>query len=199
MTIYKQYEVFIRKSKFSGMKKIEELRQIEKEKQHYEEISRLDGMTGILNKNATEYYIKEYLDVYNPIQKAGLILVDIDNFKMINDNFGHLVGDKIIKEVAKIITQTFRTSDLVGRIGGDEFLALMKNIRTKEEVIAKAEELRKVFENNFMENENSYGMTVSIGVSIIENNRYDYGEVFSNVDKALYAAKNEGRNKVVII
>lgn len=199
MTIYKQYEVFIRKSKLSGMKKIEELREIEKEKEHYEEISRLDGMTGILNKNATEYYIKEYLDIYNPIQKAGLILVDIDNFKMINDNFGHLVGDKIIKEVAKIITQIFRNTDLVGRIGGDEFLALMKNIRSKEEVIAKAEELRKVFENNFMENENSYGMTVSIGVSIIESNRYDYGEVFSNVDKALYAAKNEGRNKVVII
>lgn len=199
MTLYKQYDVYIKKSILSGMKKIEELRQIEKEKEHYEEISRLDGMTGILNKNATEYYIKEYLDSYNLIQKAGLILIDIDNFKMINDNFGHLIGDKIIKSVAKTITQTFRSTDIVGRIGGDEFLVLMKNVKEKEEILDKAEELRKKFSNILVENQDSFEISISVGVSMIENNKYNYGELFCRVDQALYNAKNEGRNRVIYI
>ncbi|MFA9377634.1 MAG: diguanylate cyclase [Lachnotalea sp.] len=199
MTLQKQYEVFIRKSLLSGMKKIEELRQIEKEKEHFEEISRLDGMTGILNKNAIEYYIKEYLDIYSNTQKAGLILIDIDNFKMINDNFGHSIGDRIIKKVATSITQTFNVTDMIGRVGGDEFLVLMKNVEKKEDVFEKAEELRKTFENNLCEDDITYKLSVSIGISMIINNKYDFRALFNKADEALYEAKNEGRNKVIII
>lgn len=198
MMLSQQYDVFIKKSMLSGMKKIEELRQMEKEKDHYEEISRLDGMTGILNKNAIEYYIKEYLDIYNPVQKAGLILIDIDNFKMINDNFGHMLGDTIIKRVAKTITQTFRSTDIVGRVGGDEFLVLMKGVKTKGEVVEKAEELRITFEKIFMEDQDKFKISVSVGVSMIENNSYDYGQLFSKADQALYEAKNAGRNQVIL-
>jgi diguanylate cyclase (GGDEF)-like protein len=198
MTLSKQYDVFIKKSMLNGMKKIEDLRQMEKEKDHYEEISRLDGMTGILNKNAIEYYIKEYLEIYSPIHKAGLILIDIDNFKMINDNFGHMLGDTIIKRVAKTITKTFRSTDIVGRVGGDEFLVLMKGVKSKEEVMEKAEELRITFEKIFMEDQENLNISISVGVSMIENNNYDYGQLFSKADQALYEAKSAGRNQVIL-
>ncbi len=198
MTLSKQYNVFIKRSMLNGMKKIEELRQMEKEKEHYEEISRLDGMTGILNKNTIEYYIKEYLDIYHPTQKAGLILIDIDNFKMINDNFGHMIGDIIIKKVANTITQIFRSTDIVGRVGGDEFLVLMKNVKTQEEVLEKAEELRSTFGKIFEEEQYKFEISVSVGVSMSENGNSDYGQLFGKADQALYIAKNAGRNQVIL-
>ena len=122
----------------------------------------------------------------------SIILIDIDYFKKINDNYGHLTGDYALQKISSIMQQSIRLTDIIGRWGGEEFIIISQN--TDEDGAYKlAEKIRlKVEETSFKDIDN---LTISIGIAQIHpNQNTDY--LINKADEALYRAKNNGRNRV---
>jgi diguanylate cyclase (GGDEF)-like protein len=132
--------------------------------------------------------------------RLSLLLVDVDHFKAFNDNYGHLLGDACLAHIAKIINQVGkRDTDLAARFGGEEFVLLILENEGKE--TAKiAEVLRQRIETSpFYVDGKSFPVTVSIGVASIQpSQKTDSRQLIEQADTALYKAKNEGRNRVIV-
>ncbi|UOD34573.1 diguanylate cyclase [Deferribacteraceae bacterium V6Fe1] len=153
-----------------------------------------DVLTGVLNRKA----LMERIDDYNNKNKSlGIIMIDIDNFKVINDTYGHLVGDQILKEFTAIISNTIRKSDFVGRYGGEEFLAVIPDLDV-DEVKAIAERIRKNIESEiFHIGSLSLKITASLGVYVLtEKSKIE--DAIKLADDALYEAKKSGKNRVIV-
>ncbi len=131
------------------------------------------------------------------VNKFSLIMFDIDHFKKFNDNYGHLQGDIIIKEIAKILVKFTRDIDMPARYGGEEFVVLMPEIGL-DQAYQAAERLRKTIENYEFPGKNGpYDVTISAGVGEFDANQIKYNNDFIEfVDKALYQSKHDGRNRV---
>ncbi|MDD3369283.1 MAG: diguanylate cyclase [Lachnospiraceae bacterium] len=176
------------------------LKDISKEKQEQESMKQqinFDGMTGVLNKNACESFVQEYLEKSGEDGLHALLIIDADNFKAINDNLGHMFGDHVIQFAANTIKGIFRETDLVGRIGGDEFMVFMKKT-TREAVEQKAEALNTAMQKKFEKDGFTVGITCSIGIAFCKNRSVSYEVLFANADAALYEAKRNGRNRFEI-
>jgi len=147
-------------------------------------------------------YVFEYLSAYlkdTPIEKTELsvILLDIDEFKEVNDIYGHPVGDDVIKKIAEIAGEVFRSEDVVGRIGGEEFLCVLPRTDTQQcEDIAKRF-LKKISSQIFLATP-SLRITVSIGISSLSKRSPDKDSLYLHADKALYQAKHNGKNNIVV-
>ena len=155
-------------------------------------ISITDELTGIYNRRFIIERLNDALDNRNSTKILSVIMFDIDDFKGINDNYGHLAGDKVIKKVCNIIISNIRQEDILGRIGGEEFIILIPNvngIKAKE----KAEKLRLLIEQ--FEWENNMNVTVSGGIYIKEKND-STNAILHKVDLCLYKAKANGKNNV---
>lgn len=151
-----------------------------------------DAMTGLLNKNSTEKYIRDYLQGEGRHGRHVLLVLDVDRFKQINDEYGHLQGDKMLVHMARLITKLFRTDDITGRVGGDEFVVLMKNMSDVEAIKRKGIALSA---RHTVRGESSVcTITCSVGMTLINDEDASYETIFSRADKALYAAKNAGRS-----
>lgn len=167
------------------------IKAIAKEREQFKVDSELDLMTKLYNKHTVEQLISNGLAKYNNALNAFLI-VDIDNFKSVNDNEGHLVGDHTIKIIADLLSSRFRQSDIVGRIGGDEFVVFMANIPNREITRSKAQDLIRLlkFKPNISIPAN---VTISIGLTFIDHHISDYATVYKQADSALYASKDQGK------
>jgi diguanylate cyclase len=183
-------------------KKLDEMETLAEAAQHAIEEQRKkamhDALTGLPNREAYQQRLEQEV---NRLQRYGnklsLMVCDIDLFKRINDNYGHLAGDKVLKIIAKSLQVNLRDSDFIARFGGEEFVALMPET-SKEEAKIVAEKLRKKVESSpFNFKKEPVQITVSFGIS-------EFGEgdsatdVFERADKALYKAKENGRNQVLI-
>ncbi|MEY8355872.1 GGDEF domain-containing protein [Lachnospiraceae bacterium 54-53] len=149
-----------------------------------------DGLTGVFNKMAFEYRVEEKL-------KGGgqgwLCMIDIDNFKEINDCFGHPAGDRILMQVGGMLCDIYPEPDLVGRVGGDEFVVFT----SEESVHERAEELLGKVERIVPEEEGR--LSVSIGIVSSSGKRgEDYQKLFSRADRAMYHAKQAGKNRIAL-
>lgn len=161
----------------------------------------------IIKDELTDIYNRRYIDERLPVdinnsayigEPLSVIMADIDFFKKVNDQYGHVIGDKVLKEFAKLIKKSIRNTDWVGRYGGEEFLIVLNNTNNKE-AYEKSEELRKLVEKNeFCFDNLTIKITASFGVYSINNIRLDSENLISNVDKNLYKAKKSGRNKTII-
>ena len=158
-----------------------------------------DPLTGLLNRRRLLRVLSDIVDLSestgNPFVLA---IIDIDNFKQINDTYGHLVGDCILKEVANIMRKSFRKSDYLFRYGGEEFLVIMPST-TLEEGLKALERFRKnVEEHEFsLDDQRCPKVTVSIGVCGSFEKHEDIQDYIECADKKLYEAKRSGKNKVV--
>ncbi len=161
--------------------------------------SRVDGLTGL--------YLRRYFmeRLHTEIQVAKryktdfyIMMLDIDFFKKVNDTYGHLAGDKVLTAIAKILSDSVRPGDIIGRYGGEEFIILLPMV-TKKQVLEIAENIRKnVEKQKFTDNNETFNTTISIGITkYIESLNED--NLISIADNALYQAKKEGRNKVVMM
>ncbi len=164
-----------------------------------ERVTVLDALTGLYNQRYLyDTLRREYnrSDRFN--LKLSLIIIDIDNFKDINDTFGHQRGDEIIKEVAKLLQMMLRGYDFAVRYGGDEFIiVLSQNTVIGAHIVA--ERLRKLIEDNPMLTDLTGGkhVTASIGVATFpDDTKEGYEALIGRADQALYKAKREGRNRV---
>ena len=165
----------------------------------------LDALTGFYNRRQLEERIKQ--EVSNAKrQNAPLcgIMTDIDFFKSVNDNYGHAVGDLVLKTIAKIIRGQLREYDIAGRYGGEEFSILLPFTKIEEAQMV-AERLRKTIENRAIDiskvnpDAETKTLNITLSLGIYEMKEHDNDEdLFKKADKALYQAKNTGRNKVVI-
>ncbi len=156
----------------------------------------IDKLTNVYNRN----YLQEHQESIN-LDDYVLAIVDIDHFKKVNDTYGHNVGDIILKEVAKIMKNTIRVpnDDLIIRFGGEEFILLIKiSKETKDDSLIILNRILKNIEKNmFTISSTKYiNITISIGVNLNPNESKDFKEAFNLADKALYNAKNSGRNNI---
>jgi len=154
-----------------------------------------DELTGLKNKSAFMKAAKKSLAE----NKTGIfIILDLDFFKHINDTYGHFVGDNVLKMVSVCIQRTFRSSDLMGRFGGDEFVIMMNATDNKEiaqmrcENLLKMLNITKIFANDPKNTETIHS---SIGYSVFQKGE-DFDTLFKKSDKALYYAKNSGKDKI---
>lgn len=175
------------------------LEEVQNKNEQLEALSNCDGLTGLINHR----YLLEILETefnrsfrYNT--PLCCIMLDIDFFKEINDTYGHLFGDVVIKGVANIIKEKCRNSDLMARYGGEEFVVLLPNtdIDQAQTVAVKLFEAIKSFE--FTDNENSKSITVSIGLSSINDTIERSIDLIALADKSMYEAKNGGRNRICV-
>ncbi|MFQ5008970.1 diguanylate cyclase [Clostridioides difficile] len=176
-----------------GIDITKERKQIEK----LQHISEKDALTGIYNRAETERQIKKYFEKNLNVMGA-LFMIDTDNFKQINDTEGHMIGDIVLTEMASGMKKIMRDSDVVGRIGGDEFTIFMKNISTVKDAEKKAEELLYMFRHLFQKEKSFLKVTCSIGIAIYPKDGTTFKEIYARADKALYQAKNMGKNNYVI-
>ncbi|MBB5337425.1 diguanylate cyclase domain-containing protein [Pectinatus brassicae] len=175
---------------------------INTQKNEYEKLlqqAQKDVLTGLFNKGTTENFITEYLLNDSLVsKKQALFIIDIDGFKSINDNLGHLFGDAVIAELAKTIQSSFRNSDIVGRFGGDEFVALLKNINTEEIIQEKAWELVENLRREYKADKEKYQVSANIGIAVCPDSGNTFAELFEKADKAMYHVKSAGKNNYYI-
>jgi diguanylate cyclase (GGDEF)-like protein len=157
-----------------------------------------DPLSSLYNRRYVFDFLSTYLkDASIEKTEISVILLDIDDFKEVNDKYGHPVGDDVIKKIADIARDVFRTEDVVGRIGGEEFLCVLPRTNIPQcEAIAKRF-LRKVSNQIFLENP-SLRITVSIGISNLSKRSPDRDSLYLHADQALYQAKHNGKNNIVI-
>ncbi|WP_431322410.1 GGDEF domain-containing protein [Rhizobium sp. YTU87027] len=178
----------------------QEMDQVRKELDEYKRIANTDSLTRLSNRRAFDDRLAAVFN--NPAMRpvTALVLADIDNFKKINDTYGHPVGDKILATVASVIRANVRRDVFVARTGGEEF-ALIVEGNTAEEVMGTAERIRRTLETTPFTNSRTrinYGpVTVSVGVCMASY-ADDAGELYHKADVALYGAKNSGRNCSVL-
>lgn len=161
--------------------------------QHLRQKAEQDALTGMYNKITAQTRIRDYLARRIHEQCSALMIIDIDNFKQVNDTQGHLFGDAILGEFASIIKKTFRRSDIVGRIGGDEFIVFMKDICDQEVILRHARQI--ITQMHQMESVSS-GMHIScsIGIALCPKDGTVFKDLYQKADHALYQAKKEGKN-----
>lgn len=173
---------------------IGKIRRTEKEKQ-LEDKADTDLLTGLNNKLATERKIKEYM-LQNPQSQSMMFLLDIDNFKKINDTMGHAFGDEVIRSLGQQIGVIFRASDIIGRIGGDEFMIFLKGISDEESIRKEAKKVETFFKGFQAGEYVKYAATASIGVAIFPQEGSDFETLYKAADQGLYKAKKRGKNQL---
>ena len=161
------------------------------------QIAEHDALTGLINRGTLYKNGKKIFSQFGLRSDAAILMMDIDFFKNINDTYGHLNGDEVLKGVANAIASNLRSTDLVGRYGGEEFCIFLSRIDEKD-IKELAEKLRIAIENiDFILNGEKVKITISIGIAIYDNSRHTSFESFlSDADAALYEAKKHGRNCV---
>lgn len=165
-----------------------ELMKLELEKR-----SRTDGLTGLLNKSAAEDLARmKMAGCIREGKKSVLMIIDVDDFKNVNDSFGHIVGDRVLATIGRIINNCFKGSDVAGRIGGDEFLVLLRDIDSHDVVRALADTLQNEVLNAFS-GDLKRCVSLSIGIAVCPEHGTTYEKLFAAADAALYYVKSNGK------
>ncbi|MFD3232059.1 GGDEF domain-containing protein [Rahnella aceris] len=161
----------------------------------FKKASKTDPLTGINNRRSIDAYIESLNECYG--EKFCVFMLDIDNFKYLNDNFGHPFGDKVIKRVAYLVKKNVRENDFVGRYGGEEFIVFINaDLQNATKI---AEDIRMVIQNsNIKFDSQEVHVTVSIGLSEHADTQ-SVLETITAADNALYTAKRSGKNKIMIL
>jgi diguanylate cyclase (GGDEF)-like protein len=159
--------------------------------------NRIDGLTQVFNRKHWEECLeKEFSRARRYQHGLALIMFDLDHFKLLNDTYGHLGGDKVLIETAKVISSLLRLGDLFGRYGGEEFAIILPNT-DKTGALDVAERIRIAISKNVINfQDTQIKVTASVGVAIINESDVRYEDLISNSDLALYDAKASGRNVV---
>ncbi|HCM92030.1 MAG TPA: hypothetical protein DIS78_05650 [Lachnospiraceae bacterium] len=155
-----------------------------------------DLLTDLYNKVATETKIKEYLANEGKNKKSIMFVLDIDNFKKINDTMGHAFGDEVLSTLGHQLKSEFRINDIIGRTGGDEFIIFLKDLKDDAALKRESERVATFFKNFKVGEYTKYSATASIGAVEIPNDGTEFETLYKSADKALYLAKKRGKNQM---
>lgn len=171
---------------------------LKEEKEHNEYLASRDHLTGIFNRRYIQSRIIEAIgEDHSGTLSFTLALFDIDNFKKVNDNYGHPCGDYVLKEVVEIINSYSREEDCLTRWGGEEFLLYLPYTNL-DNSLPIVEEIRMAIEaHTFKYDKESFKLTVTCGISSFQD-KENYKTIFKRIDDALYVGKNSGKNQIVV-
>ena len=161
-----------------------------------EESAMKDPLTQLYNKVSTKALIEEYISANQ--NQGAFMMLDIDNFKRVNDTLGHLYGDAVLSELAHTLKSLFRDTDIIGRVGGDEFVVFMTNINELAVIRTKAERILSAFKRPFRTENAEQGISCSIGVSIYPGHGSTYDELMQKADSSLYFSKSSGKDQCTL-
>jgi diguanylate cyclase (GGDEF)-like protein/PAS domain S-box-containing protein len=154
-----------------------------------------DTLTNLPNRNLLNDHLDRALDyVKRHQQSLALFLLDLDNFKIVNDTLGHSAGDRLLEEVAARLLQCVRKYDIVARLGGDEFVILMSGIRDSNHIISIADKVVSIFSQPFQIMDHEMFITVSVGIAVAPENGDKAEILLMNADTAMYHVKGSGKN-----
>jgi len=154
-----------------------------------------DSLTGLLNRFSLEERLEQIVSyAQREIRKIAVLFIDLDRFKVINDTLGHHVGDELLKEVAKRLKSSVRDSDIVARIGGDEFVVVLSNIEDSTMVPNMAAKILELLAQPYHIGKNQLSSTPSIGIALYPSDGCTADELMMNADTSMYHAKSEGKN-----
>jgi diguanylate cyclase (GGDEF)-like protein/PAS domain S-box-containing protein len=163
--------------------------------QHLDHLAHHDQLTGLPNRLYLAAHLPDALaDAKEKGMQLAVLFLDLDRFKHVNDSRGHETGDKLLKTVAQRIRSTMRTQDVVVRMGGDEFVVVIKDIKTTDKVNEAAERINQALSAPMVVDGRTLVTTVSIGVALYPRDGLDMGELLRHSDTAMYQAKDRGRN-----
>ena len=157
-----------------------------------------DLLTKLYNKTSSRARIESYLKSRGPGELAALMVIDIDDFKQVNDRYGHMFGDAVLAELASAITRLFRVQDIVARIGGDEFTVFMTDLPNQEIAKRRAGQMIETFREMLRENMQELTLSCSIGLAFSQDADDTYQKLFEQADRALYQAKAAGKNRYLV-
>ena len=163
----------------------------------YREQAQRDSLTKLYNRVSGKEIVESYLDRKNPYESCGMLVMDVDYFKGVNDSYGHLFGDKVLIKISQLLMDHFDKKAVVSRVGGDEFVVFFYDIDNNQLVSRIGGFFDDIKTLTFAEND--YIPTCSIGVCFVPKNASNcsYDQIFQNADWALYQAKKRGRNRYV--
>lgn len=182
-----------KKRPLKAVGKIENINEWKTEQEKLKLRAQTDLLTGLYNKITTQKLINEYLLENGKEKINALMSIDIDNFKGVNDNLGHLVGDKVLVDIAGKLKKLFRQSDIIGRFGGDEFVVFLKDIPNQMFAENKANEILQNIRAKVNGNDKCK-ISASVGISIYPQNGLNFKRLYKNADDALYQAKKIGKD-----
>ena len=175
------------------------LRNTDEERRQQEELrnrAERDPMTGLYNKERVRELIEAALQVADT--ENALLVLDMDGFKQVNDQLGHLAGDAVISDMALSLQEVFRRTDILGRIGGDEFVVLVRDtVGDTAFIMDRCDQLRKLLRRSFTQGKKEIHVTGSIGIALAPQDGTTYAALFACADAALYRAKRLGRDTQV--
>lgn len=175
-------------------KKLNEEKLIASEKE-LDFLAHNDSLTGLPNRILLHDRIAHAIATSNRgSTMVALCFIDLDNFKKINDSFGHSYGDNILKQFANRVHAVIRACDTLSRLGGDEFILLVENIKEKSEIERIVEKIQNVFDEPFIVNTQKFFLSASIGISYYPDHGMDSESLIKNADSAMYKAKDLGKN-----
>ena len=167
-----------------------------KESKELQSKAETDLLTELLNKISTENKIKEYLNSEGHDKTSMMCVLDIDNFKKINDTMGHAFGDEVLATFGKKIRTEFRVTDIIGRTGGDEFIIFLKDLKDDTVIEREAGRVAGFFKDFTVGTYTKYSPTASVGAAIYPRDGGDYESLYKAADTALYKAKKHGKNQL---
>jgi len=183
----------------AALDKWTQLQQARADKKELERLANSDSLTGLYNRQAILDKLGELINRAKRYQENfSLSMLDVDLFRRVNDQYGHLTGDEVLEKIATLICRNIRNTDVAGRYGGEEFIILLP-LADLSSALVVAERIRSVIESTEMKDsgENVFAVTVSQGLSSWEPDE-DAHSLISRTDEALYKAKENGRNRVEI-
>lgn len=178
-----------------------QLREMAVKSEYYKQLSNLDGMTSLYNYRFFKEMLKHEVDRHTRYNRSlSLLMIDIDDFKQINDNYGHLVGDQVLKQIAELLKSSIRSHDLVARYGGEEFAVILPETM-EEEAIKVGDRIVSTIRNhqfNLIEGKSPESLSVTVGLASFPKDAENPEQLVGNSDQALLEGKNAGKNQVYI-
>ncbi|MBS6194191.1 MAG: GGDEF domain-containing protein [Clostridiales bacterium] len=157
-------------------------------------LANTDALTSLCNRYGAFVKIEKRLAEIADDTDA-LLIIDLDNFKTVNDSLGHIQGDKLLEAVGSILKNNFRKTDVIARLGGDEFIIYMKDIKNKQTVIYAVEKLLHKLQFTYRGKSGNIDISASVGIVMVPKDGISFEDLYEKSDKALYAAKRQGKNR----
>ena len=168
-------------------------RSLRRQFEELQERAAKDSLSGLLNRATTEAYINQRLEQAGPEETCAMFIVDLDNFKQVNDTLGHQAGDQAIRQSAQILSGMFRATDIVGRLGGDEFIVFLSGGITEKLVQRKGQEICQRLQLS-LGSSASVTLTASVGIHMAVGQGLRFENLYQSADLALYKAKKNGKH-----
>lgn len=163
------------------------------------ELSRIDFLTKIANRRHFFDFSKQiFSSLHRNNNTLSIVMIDVDNFKSINDTYGHSIGDLALIKLAELLKHSIRKSDFCARMGGEEFVIILNNSDIKNAYVFCEKIRKKIKENTFILDEHKINITISIGVEEYNKEHKSINDIINNADKALYEAKSLGRDQTIL-